>query len=120
VASCHNAFDAYLAKLDEVEATIDGTPSYRAFAPKMTKLGVLLTKGKGFDAPSESAGCQNGIGRFAGGAFLQFAAATGTWAECPERSKCSATERSIIDARLAVGRENLRKVRHSWTTLPAS
>jgi hypothetical protein len=117
VAACHNTYDPYIVKLLKIEATSDATPSYRTFAALVTKLGSDL---QNFNVQSDSKGCQDAVGRFAGSSFLQFASATGTWAKCPNRSKCSAADRSFIDARLAIGRSNLEKARHGYSTMPTS
>jgi hypothetical protein len=116
-ATCHNTYDPYIVKLLEVEASADDTPSYSSFAATMTQLVSNFQAAK---PPSDSKGCASAVGRFAGASFLQFAAATGTWAKCPTRSKCSAYDRGYIKARLAIGRSNLALARHGYSTMPTS
>ncbi|MET0603130.1 MAG: hypothetical protein ABW167_14180 [Baekduia sp.] len=117
VAACHNRYDPYLAKLIKIQESIDGTPKYRTFAARVTKLGNDL---QGFSAQSDSKGCSDYVARFASSSYLQFAAATGTWAKCPVRKKCSATDRSYIEARLAIGQSNLEKARVGFSGMPKS
>ncbi len=117
VAACHNRYDPYIATLVKIQASVDGTPNYRGFGAGVTKLGKILQNSSG---QSDSTGCANAVGRFAAGSFLQFASATGTWAKCPNRSKCSAAERSFLEARLSLGRTNLAKARNGYSTMPTS
>lgn len=117
VAACHNRYDPYIVKLLKIQDSADSTPSYRAFAASVTKLGKDLQT---FNPQSDSKGCANAVGRFAGASFLQFATATGTWARCPNRSKCSAADRSFLAARLSMGQSNLAKARNGYSTMPTS
>ncbi len=117
VAACHNRYDPYIATLLKIQASVDGTPSYRSFGAGVTKLGKVL---QNFTGQPESKGCENAVGRFASGSFLQFATATGTWAKCPNRSKCSAAERSFLEARLSLGQTNLAKARVGYDLLRTS
>lgn len=117
VASCRKSFKPFLAKLRNIQASIDGTPSFRPFA---TRVMALATGLHGFDPQSDSNNCQTTVGRFAGAAFVQFASATGTWTKCPALSKCSGVDRAFIEARLTVGRLNTTQARDGFDTIPKS
>ena len=117
MAACHNRYDPYIAKLIKIQDGIDGTASYRTFAARVTSMGIDLQK---FDPSSDSKGCGSAVARFASSTYLQFAGATGTWAKCPVRKKCSAADRSYIEARLAMAQHNLGQARIGFSTMPTS
>lgn len=117
VASCRKSFKPFLAKLRNIQASIDGTPRFRTFA---TGVLALETGLQGFDPTSDSNNCQTTVGRTAAAAFVQFASATGTWATCPALSKCSAVNKAFIRARLEVGWTNSAQARNGFDTIPKS
>ncbi len=117
VASCRKSFKPFLAKLRRIQASIDGTPKFRTFS---TRVMALATGLQGFDPQSDSANCQNFVGRTAAAAFVQFASATGTWVRCPALSKCSAVDKAFIEARLEVGWTISAQARDGFDTIPKS
>jgi hypothetical protein len=115
--SCRESFEPFLAKLRNIQASIEGTPRFRPFATSVIELASGL---QGFDPQSESNNCQTTVGRFAGAAFVQFASATGTWATCPALSKCSDAAKAFIKARLEVGSTKSAQARIGVSTIPKS
>jgi hypothetical protein len=118
VSECHKAYDLYITKLRKVDASVDGTPNYRAFGAAMTKVAAIFQKLEQQPVPSEN--CQNTVGGLAGSALLQFGAATAAWSACRPSHKCAGAAMRNIRARWAVGSDNIVRAREGYTTLTAS
>jgi hypothetical protein len=117
VAECHKMFDPYTAKLLKLRASVDGTLKYRTFAATTTK---LTTAYNAFDeAAVPSPTCQTTVGQPTGGAFLQYALATGTLSTCRKRHSCTSVK-AELEHRWTLANVFLTNAREGYTTVTTS